>query len=150
MKIFLGADHAGYELKTIIFEHLVHHNREVEDCGAKTLEPDDDFPQYAFTVASKVLGEEGDDTRGILICGSGQGMAMAANRVGGIRAAVIWNVEGAKETRKDNNSNVLCLPSRFIDTDKALAIVDAWLATEFETSDPKYQRRVDQIEELYG
>ena len=148
MKIFLGADHGGFDLKLKIYEHLVHEGYEVEDVGAKTFDDQDDFPQYAFDVTAKVLGEE-KDARGILCCGSGQGMAMAANRVGGIRAAVIWSVEGAMETRRDNDSNVLCLAQRMTDTETNLDIVDAWLSTDFRT-DPKYQRRIDQIEEIFG
>ncbi|HSH31464.1 MAG TPA: RpiB/LacA/LacB family sugar-phosphate isomerase [Candidatus Saccharimonadales bacterium] len=150
MKIYLGADHAGYELKNQLFEHLVHKGYEVEDVGAGTLDQADDFPRYAYDVAVKVLGgEDKDDDRGILICGSGQGVAMAANRVRGIRAAVIWNEAGAKETRQDNNSNVLSLPARMIDQETAFAIVDTWLTTKFSGAE-RHQRRIDQIEELYG
>ena len=76
-------------------------------------------------------------------------MAMAANRVGGIRAAVIWTVQGAKETRRDNDSNVLTLPSRMIDTETAIAIAEAWLKEAF-SGEERYQRRIDQIEQLYG
>jgi ribose 5-phosphate isomerase B len=148
LKIFLSADHGGYDLKRAVYEHLIHQGYNVEDLGAKTLDAEDDFPQYAFDVTAKILGEEGE-ARGILICGSGQGMAMAANRVGGIRAAVIWSVEGAMETRRDNDSNILCLAQRMTDTETNLDIVDAWLKTDFQ-KDPKYQRRIDQIEELFG
>ncbi|HVQ44495.1 MAG TPA: RpiB/LacA/LacB family sugar-phosphate isomerase [Candidatus Saccharimonadia bacterium] len=148
MKIYLGADHAGYELKNIISEHLVHAGYDVEDEGAKTLDPADDYAQYAYAVTTKVLGEE-DDPRGILICGSGQGMAIAANRVGGIRASVIWSVDGAKLTREHNDSNVLALPSRMVDTDTALAIVDAWLAEPF-SGDERHERRLQQIDDLYA
>lgn len=149
MKIYLGADHGGFNLKMKVYEHLVHQGYEVEDCGAKTFDDDDDFPQYAFAVATKVLGEE-TEGRGILICGSGQGMAMAANRVRGIRAAVIWSVEGAMETRRDNDSNVLSLGARLTDTETNLDIVDAWLKTDFNNGDPKYLRRNKEVEELYG
>src|ERR1022692_4263833 len=106
MKIFLGADHAGYKLKNILSEHLVHAGYEVEDLGAKTLEDHDDYPRYAYAVASKILGAE-DNDRGILICGSGQGMSMAANRVNGVRAALAWNTESARAAREDDNANVL-------------------------------------------
>ncbi len=147
MKIFLGADHGGYDLKLKVFEHLVHKGYDVEDVGAKTFDDKDDFPQYAYGVTSKILGEE--DARGILMCGSGQGMAIAANRVAGIRAAVIWSVEGAMETRRDNDSNVLCLSQRMTDTETNLDIIDAWLSTA-PNKDPKYQRRNHQIEELFG
>jgi ribose 5-phosphate isomerase B len=149
MKIFLGADHGGFDLKMAVYEHLVHQGYDVEDVGAKTLQADDDFPQYAFTAVTKVLGEESEG-RGILMCGSGQGMAIAANRVRGIRAAVIWSVEGAMETRRDNDSNVLCLASRMTDTETNLDIVDAWLKTDFNQKDPKYLRRNEEVEELYG
>jgi ribose 5-phosphate isomerase B len=148
MKIYLAADHAGYELKNIISEHLVHAGFDVEDLGAKTLVDGDDYAQYAYAVTAKILGDEGD-SRGILICGSGQGMAMAANRIGGIRAAVIWSVAGATETRADNDSNVLTLSSRMVDTDTNLAIVDEWLKAPF-SGDERQLRRRDQLEELYG
>jgi ribose 5-phosphate isomerase B len=147
MKIYLGADHAGFEFKNVLREHLFHAGYEVEDLGPETLDQDDDYPTYAYKVATKVLG--GDDDKGILVCGSGQGMAIAANRVRGVRAAVVWNVEGAKETRRDNDSNVLSLPARMIDQDTAIAIVDAWLKEKF-SGEERHQRRLDQIEELYG
>ncbi|HEY2004021.1 MAG TPA: RpiB/LacA/LacB family sugar-phosphate isomerase [Candidatus Saccharimonadia bacterium] len=148
MKIFLGADHAGYELKNQLKEHLIHNGYEVEDVGAKTLDDDDDYPRYAYALAAKILGADEDD-RGVLICGSGQGMSMAANRVNGVRAALAWNADSAKAARADDNSNVLVLPARFVAEEAALDMVDAWLATEFK-SDPKYLRRLDELEELYG
>lgn len=147
MKVFIAADHAGVELKNQLREHLHHSGYEVEDLGPQTVDKDDDYPGYAYAVATKVLGEE--DARGILVCGSGQGMAMAANRVRGIRAAVIWTVEGAKETRQDNNSNVLSLPARMVDADTAVAIADAWLKEPF-SAEERHVRRLEQIEELYG
>lgn len=148
MKIYLGADHAGYELKNIIAEHLIHQGIEVEDEGAKTLVEGDDYAQYAYAVTTKILGDEGD-SRGILVCGSGQGMAMAANRIGGIRAALVWDVPVATETREDNDSNVLALPARFIDTDKALAIVDEWIQAPF-SGDERQLRRREQLDEING
>ncbi len=149
MRIFLGADHGGYELKNVIFEHLIHSGYEAVDCGAKTLDDDDDYPRYAYAVASKVLGEEDGQGAGILICRSGQGMSMAANRVNGIRATLAWNEATAKTAKEDDNSNVLVLPSDFVDTDTALTMVDAWLAAKFN-KDPKYHRRLDELEQLYG
>jgi ribose 5-phosphate isomerase B len=148
MIIYLGTDHAGYELKNILAEHLTHAGHQVEDLGARTLDEADDYPRYAYAVAGKVLGGN-DDDRGILLCGSGQGMSMAANRVNGVRAALAWNVESAEAARRDDNANVLVLPSRFVDAETAEAMVDAWLAVEFR-ADPKYQRRLDELEELYG
>ncbi len=147
MKIFLGADHAGYVLKNALYEHLHHKGHEVEDLGARTLDEDDDYPKYAFAVATKVLGEDG--AMGIMVCGSGQGMAIAANRVRGIRASVVKTAEEAKETRTDNDSNVLSLPARFLDQETAFAVVDAWLETEF-SGEQRHIRRLDEIEEIYG
>jgi ribose 5-phosphate isomerase B len=148
MKIFLGADHAGFELKNILREHLFHSGFEVEDIGALTLDAEDDYPKFAYGVAVKVLGGADDDC-GILICGSGQGMSIAANRVNGIRATLAWSEVTAAAARRDDNSNVLVLPARFIGEDEALAAVDLWLKTGFDAN-PKYQRRLDELEELYG
>lgn len=148
MKVFVGADHAGFELKQAVIKHLQSKNIEFEDEGADKLDANDDYPHYAYTVATKVLGGNNDD-RGILVCGSGQGMAMAANRVRGIRAAVIWSVDGAKAAREDNDSNVLSLPARIIDEKTALSIIDEWLTTPF-SKDPKYHRRIDEVEQIYG
>jgi ribose 5-phosphate isomerase B len=150
MKIFHGADHAGYELKNIIAEHLRHADDcEAEDLGAKTLDEDDDYPRYAYDVASQLLGEEDGTALGVLICGSGQGMTMAANRVNGIRAALAWNEDSARSAREDDDANVLVLPARFVTTEQAEAMVDAWLKAKFK-ADPKYRRRLDELEELYG
>jgi ribose 5-phosphate isomerase B len=148
MTIFIGADHAGFELKTKLREHLAHTGHEVVDVGAKTLDQDDDYPRYAYAMASKILGGNEDD-RGILICGSGQGMSMAANRVNGVRAALAWSEDSARSARADDNANVLVLPSRFLSDEEALAAVEAYLETEFK-DDPKYQRRLDELEQLYG
>lgn len=149
MKLFLGADHAGFELKTMLAEHLRHAGYDVEDVGAKSLDADDDYPMYAYSAASKLLGEEDNTALGILICGSGQGMSIAANRVNGIRAALAWDEQSARSAREDDNANVLVLPARFVEPDQATAMIDAWLAAEFK-ADPKYQRRLDELEQLYG
>jgi ribose 5-phosphate isomerase B len=147
MKIFLGADHKGYELKNVIREHLQHHGYDVADKGALTLEAGDDYPKYAYTVATAVLGEE--EAFGVLVCGSGQGMAMAANRVRGIRAALVWSPAEGRAARRDDNANVLVLPADMIDVDTALAITDDFLEQKF-SGEERHQRRLDQIEELYG
>lgn len=145
MKIFLAADHGGFELKNAIREHLFHTQQEVVDLGPETLDKDDDYPIKAYDLATKVLGEEA--AMGILVCRSGQGMAMAANRVNGIRAAVVWNKEVAKETREANDSNVLSLPSDFISQEEALTIVDAWLTTKF-SGEERHLRRIKELEDL--
>lgn len=149
LEIFIAADHAGFEMKNALSEHLVHHQYEVEDIGPFTLDKEDDYPNYAYAVTTKLLGSQAEDPRGILLCGSGQGMAMAANRVSGIRAALAWNEDIAHLAREHEDSNVLALPARFISVEEALKITDTWLKTEFSKA-PRHQRRIDEIEQLYG
>jgi ribose 5-phosphate isomerase B len=127
----------------------VHQGFSVEDCGATTLDPEDDYPQYAYDVAAKILGEEDEQALGILVCRSGEGMAMAANRVHGVRAAVVWSQDLARETRRDNHANVLSLPADFVDADTALGIVDGFIEAK-PSNDERHVRRVKQVEELYG
>lgn len=146
--IYLAADHGGFEYKNQLLDHLHHKGFTVVDLGADTLDDQDDYPKYAFAAATKVIGDD-DDARAILLCGSGEGMAIAANRVRGIRASVCWNVAVARETRKDNNSNVLCIPARFLTQQEAFNIAEAWLEEEFSTH-PKYERRIKEIEDIYG
>lgn len=151
MKIFIGADHGGFYLKEKIEAHLVKAGHDVEDVGDNVLDPHDDYPQFAFAAATKVLGSEDADPRAIVICKGGQGVAIAANRVRGIRAVVIDNVEEAKMARNDNNSNVLCLPARTLEDDdaKTFDIVDTWLKTPFSGAE-RHVRRLREIEEIYG
>ena len=149
MKIFLGSDHNGYHLKEKLFAYLAKHGYEVEDVGDREPDPADDFTDFAQAAALKVLGEEGDP-RAILLCGGGQGMAMAANRFRGIRASVVWDAFEAKMTRNDNDSNILCIPSRiFDDAEDAVwqGIVETWLNTPFAAA-PRYKRRNAQLDEL--
>lgn len=149
MKIYLGSDHQGFRLKEKMFAYLVKHGYDVEDVSGQTLDPNDDFPEFAQAAAIKVIGSTDPDTRGILLCGGGQGMAMAANRFRGIRASVIWDAFEAKMTRNDNDSNVLCLPSRILSDDDAAwqGIVETWLNTPFAAA-PRFKRRNAQIDEL--
>lgn len=148
MKIFLGADHGGFHLKEKVELYLAKRGYTVEDVGGQELDPEDDFPQFAQMASIKVLGEEEkDDPRAILICTGGQGMAMAANRFRGIRAAVIWDSFEARECRNDNDSNVLCLPARVLDDDAELwkDIIDTWLGTKFAGA-ARYKRRNAQLD----
>lgn len=150
MKIFLGSDHNGFAMKEKVFAYLAKRGFDVEDVGDKELDPEDDFPQFAQLASLKVLGEDdASDPRAILLCGGGQGMAMAANRFRGIRASVIWDEYEAKMTRNDNDSNVLCLPSRVLEKDEPewKAIIDTWLQTPFASA-PRYKRRNAQIDEV--
>jgi len=146
MKIFIGGDHNGFHMKEKVHAYLSKRDYDVEDVGDRELNPEDDFPVFAQRAAIKVLGEE--DARAILLCGGGQGMSMAANRFRGIRASVVWDEHEAKMTRNDNDSNVLCLPSRlFDDNDDWQAILDTWLTTPFAAAD-RYKRRNRELDEL--
>ena len=147
MKIFLGSDHNGFHLKEKIFAYLVKHGYDVVDVGDKQPDPADDFPEFAQAAALKVLAEDEGTARAILLCGGGQGMAMAANRFRGIRASVVWDAFEAKMTRNDNDSNVLCLPSRVIDDDEWEGIIETWLNTPFAGA-VRFKRRNAQIDEL--
>lgn len=148
MKIFLGSDHQGFHLKGKLFAYLAKRGHNVHDVSSKELDPKDDFPEFAQAAAIKVIGE--DNARAILLCGGGQGMAMAANRFKGIRASVIWDAHEAKMTRSDNDSNVLCLPARIFSNQDDAAwqeIVDTWLSTPFSDA-PRYRRRNAQLDEV--
>lgn len=153
MKLFIGADHGGFYLKEKIEAYLTKRGLAWEDVGDRELDPHDDFPQFAQMAATKILGEDDkDDPRAILICTGGQGMAMAANRFRGIRAAVIWDAFEAKECRNDNNSNVLCLPARVLDVpddDSApwKDVIDTWIATPFAGAD-RFIRRNAELDEF--
>jgi len=149
MKIFIGSDHQGFHLKEKVFAYLVKHNYEVEDVGDQILDPNDDFPEFAQMAALKVIGSTDKDPRAILLCGGGQGMAMAANRFRGIRASVIWDAFEAKMTRNDNDSNILCIPSRIVENDDRAweGIIETWLNTPFAGA-VRFKRRNAQIDEF--
>lgn len=149
MKIYLGADHQGFAMKEKVFAYLVKRGYDVEDVGDKELDPADDFPEFAQLAAMKIIGDESDDPRAILLCGGGQGMCIAANRFRGIRASVIWDAYEAKMTRNDNDSNVLCLPARVLQHNDEVwkDIVDTWLSTPFADA-PRFRRRNAQIDDL--
>lgn len=136
-------------MKEEVFPYLAKRGYDVEDVGGKELDPNDDFPDFAQLAALKVIGDEGKDPRAILICGGGQGMCMAANRFKGIRASVIWDAYEAKMTRNDNDSNVLCLPSRVLSGNEKewQDIIDTWLTTPFADA-PRFRRRNAEIDEL--
>ncbi|GHU07392.1 ribose-5-phosphate isomerase [Alphaproteobacteria bacterium] len=148
MKIFIGADHRGFELKAEIAAYLAKRNYPVEDVGNDVYDKDDDFPQFATMAALKVIGSSDDDSRAILLCGGGQGMAMAANRYNGIRAVVISTTEAAKTSRQENDANILSLPADlYDDNDDWQPIVDAFLTTPF-SGKKRYVRRNKQLDEL--
>ena len=143
MKISLGADHAGFELKNNIKEHLNAQGIEVSDRGTNSTESVD-YPDFARAVADDVAGETVD--MGVLVCGTGIGMAISANKVPGIRAANCDTVFEAEMSREHNDANVLTLGARVVDPKDALAIVDTWVRTKFAGG--RHQRRIDKIREL--
>lgn len=147
MKIYIGADHNGFEFKRQLSDFLQRSGYEVIDDGDTTLNKDDDYPQFAGKVVSSLLGDPDPSSRGVLICGSGQGMCMAANRFKGIRASLCWNVEEAHAARNDDDSNVLCLSSRYLTLEETKPIVMAWLSTPFAAA-PRFKRRIDQLDTL--
>jgi len=142
-KLYLGADHAGWERKEKIKEWLAADGLAAEDLSNPELDPEDDYPDVAFRVAERV-GEEAE-TCGLLICGSGIGMCMAANKVKGIRAATVYNVWAAEASRKDNDANILCLPGRILEDEEIKKIIKVWLATNF-SDENRHKRRINKIE----
>ena len=149
MKIYLATDHAGFEIKNVVKEHLEKIGLyEVEDCGAFTHEPLDDYPDFISVAANKVSASP-LDSRAVIFGGSGQGEAMLANRYKNVRAAVYYG--GPKEivslSREHNDSNVLSFGARFISDTEAIEAVDLWLETAF-LHDEKYVRRVKKAERL--
>ncbi len=140
MKIAIGADHAGFELKSAVINYLEQKGYEVKDYGAYSDESVD-YPDFAHPVADGVEKEIYD--LGIVICGSGNGINMTVNKHQGIRSALCWLPELAALARQHNNANVLALPARFIDTDTALSCVKAFIESEFEGG--RHERRVNKI-----
>lgn len=142
--IYLGADHAGFELKEEIKKYIVELGYKIEDLGAFKLDKDDDFPRYAEAAAKKVA-EEGE--RGILFCGNAVGVCIVANKIPKIRAAIGYSEYAAETSRTDDDANILCLAGRVLKLDEAKDIVYKWLTTDFSGKE-RYLRRLQQIDEL--
>ncbi len=140
MKIFIGSDHAGFELKEKLIEYLEKHY-EIIDCGCESIESVD-YPDYANKVCSNI----NENSIGILVCYTGIGMSMAANKHKGIRAALVGSIQDATLTREHNNANVLCLSAKNTALEKALKIVDTFLTTNFLGG--RHERRVNKIMEI--
>ncbi len=147
MKIYVGADHNGFRLRRQLVDYLKRAGYSVHDDGDTRLDPDDDFPVFAARVVNDVLTSKDKDARGILICGSGQGMCMAANRFPGIRACLGYDREAVRATRNDEDSNILCLPAHILEVDEARIIVETWLNTHFSGA-TRYKRRIKDLDEL--
>lgn len=139
-KIAIGGDHAGFPYKQPLIEWLEKNGYEVTDFGTYSAESTD-YPDFAHPVASAV--EKGEFDKGILLCGSGQGVCITANKHQGIRAALVWDTPLAEMSRKHNDANIICLPVRFIELQKAIACVSTFLTTEFEGG--RHQARVNKI-----
>lgn len=140
MVIATGSDHAGFKLKEAVKKYLLEKGIEIKDFGTYT-EESVDYPDFAHPVAESVEKKEVDF--GIIMCGSGNGINMAANKHKGIRAALSWSAEIAKLAREHNDANILTLPGRFISEEEALKAVDVFLATKFEGG--RHQKRVEKI-----
>ena len=136
----IGADHAGFQLKEIIKNHLIAKGYEMKDFGCFS-EESIDYPDYAHPVANMI--EENKGMKGILICGSGNGISMTANKHQGVRSALCWKKEIAELARLHNDANIITLPARFINEQEALEMVDVFFNTEFEGG--RHQKRVDKI-----
>jgi ribose 5-phosphate isomerase B len=140
MKIAIGSDHAGFELKEVLIEYLKTKSAEVNDKGCYSLERAD-YPDFGHAVAMAVLNKEAE--LGILMCGSGNGINMSANKHNGIRAALCWNAEIAALARQHNDANILTLPARYISVEEAKKCVDAFLTEKFEGG-----RHADRIRKI--
>lgn len=141
--IAVGSDHAGYALKEQLVSHLKDRGFEVRDYGTDS-EASCDYPDYARPVAHAVA--DGEAEMGLLVCGTGIGMSLAANKVRGIRAAVLSDEFSAEATRSHNNANILCLGARVVDTEKAVKLLDIFLDTPF-SDEEKHKRRIAKLED---
>jgi len=146
MTIFVGADHRGFDLKNLLIEYLHEKNIRIEDLGNYQLDPDDDFPDYAKKVAQAVL-QNPDEFLGIVICGSGVGVCIAANRFKGIRCGLGFEVDQVKHMRENDHVNVLALAADFLDPESAKKLVDIFIETE-PKKEQKYLRRINKLDEL--
>ena len=149
MRIFIGADHRGFELKEKLKQWMSENSISFQDVGAHELDPSDDYPVFAQKVAESVSSdiETGKDTRGIVICGSGVGVDIVANKFRGIRCGLGMNIEQVKSARADDDINVLALASDETDEQNARVMVKTFLETAFDPS-KRHTRRLKEIEEI--
>jgi ribose 5-phosphate isomerase B len=135
-KLYVGADHAGYKLK-----QKIKKTYKLIDIGNKKYEPNDDYPDFAARLAKKVVKNK---TKGILFCGSAEGMCIAANKIKGIRAVAVWTIRDAKKSRQHNDANILCLSGKNLSFMKTKKIIKAWLKTPFSQAE-RHKRRILKI-----
>ncbi|WP_100446111.1 ribose-5-phosphate isomerase [Glycomyces xiaoerkulensis] len=144
MRIYLGSDHAGLELKDHLVKHFGGLGHEVVDVGPFEFDPEDDYPPYCLNAAAKVVADPG--SLGIVVGGSGNGEQIAANKVAGCRSALAWSVETAKLGRQHNDANVLAIGGRMHGLEEATAFAEAFIEESFSGSE-RHQRRIDQLTE---
>jgi len=144
MRVYLGSDHAGYELKGSIIEHLRNRGHQPIDCGAFEYDASDDYPPFCISAALHTVNDPG--SLGIVLGGSGNGEQIAANKVPGARCALAWNTETAALAREHNNAQLIGIGARMHTTEQALAIVDTFLSTPWSHAD-RHQRRIDILDE---
>ena len=142
MRVYLGSDHAGFELKQAIIEHLQKTGHEPIDCGAFTYDAEDDYPAFCISAAEKTVADP--DSLGIVIGGSGNGEQIAANKVRGVRAALAWSTETAKLSREHNNANVVSVGARMHSEEEATGFVETFLATDYSGED-RHTRRIEML-----
>ena len=146
MKIYIGTDHAGFELKKELKKFLEDLDYEVVDMGANEFRAIDDYPDFAFPVA-KAVAEDTENRRGIILGGTGIGNGMIANKVKGLRAGIVYDEYSAKMSRKHNDANVMSLGARTLSVEKAKKLVKIWLDTPF-SNEEKHKRRIEKIRKL--
>jgi ribose 5-phosphate isomerase B len=144
MRVYLGSDHAGYELKQAVVEHLRSGGHQPIDCGAYTYDAEDDYPAFCIAAAERTVADPG--SLGIVIGGSGNGEQMAANKVPGVRCALAWSTETASLARQHNNAQLMGIGGRMHTKEEALAIIDAFVSTAWSEA-PRHQRRIDIMAE---
>lgn len=144
MRVYLGADHAGFDLKNAIADHLRSGGHDVVDCGAHTYDATDDYPAFCIAAAQRTVGDPG--SLGIVLGGSGNGEQIAANKVPGARCALAWSIETAQLARQHNNAQLIGIGGRMHTTEEALAIVDAFLSAQW-SQEPRHQHRIDILAE---
>lgn len=146
MRIHIGSDHAGFELKEILAEHLSAGGHDVVNHGAHTFDPQDDYPSFCIATGEGVVADQaaGVAALAIVIGGSGNGEQIAANKVPGVRAALAWNNDTATLARAHNDANVISIGARQHSVDEAIALVEAFIAEPF-TQDPRHIRRIEQV-----
>lgn len=142
MRVHVGSDHAGFDLKEHLVGVLTAGGYEVIDHGAHTLDPDDDYPEFCIATARAVVADEG--SLGVVIGGSGNGEQIAANKVGGVRAALVWSNETARLARQHNNANVVSVGARTLTQAENTALVQLFLSTPF-SEDPRHVRRIAEV-----